>query len=177
MNILKTVMLPIILIVIRITSVLASSELWKMFEDSKFSIKYPAGWVIREQDTDADGYYYSFKDNTPTMGGIGVYFITQTSIFGSEKTRFSLDDYKKAMIRVVELEGKYVGDIVNNGIAGKKFTATQQVFRKTAEWRVDLFPYGRHMCFVFGFFRPDNVKQKALIYEVIDSIKLISPVG
>jgi hypothetical protein len=154
---------------------LSASRSWNIFEDSKFTIKYPANWVIREQDSDADGYYYSFKDSSPIMGGIGVYFFKQSSIFGSEKSQLTMSEYKEVLLRTANLEGKYVGDIQNNGITGKRFTATQKMSGKPAEWRLDVFPYKKYVGMVFGFCRPDNVEQRKLIYEAIDSYRFVSP--
>jgi hypothetical protein len=166
----------VILILIVITpGSLSASGSWNTYEDSKFTIKYPAHWVIREQDSDADGYYYSFNDNSRIMGGIGVYFFKQISIFGMEKGQLTMSEYKEVLTRTANLEGKYVGDIQHNGITGKRFTATQKIFGKPAEWRLDVFPYNKYVCFVFGFYRPNNLGQKKLIYESIDSLRLNFP--
>lgn len=146
-----------------------AAEPWKSFEDSVFVIKYPSTWVIQENETDRDGYYYSFKDNSRTMGGLGVYVLLQSRLLGTVKDSLSTDEYRRALAFLGAPRAVRVSDIKAGHVSGRRFSAMQQVSGRPAEWRFDVFGHKNKIYMAFGFYRPDNAKQKALVNEAIDT--------
>jgi len=147
---------------------------WKTYHNSKFEINYPSTWIIREQTSDSDGYYYSFKDNSQKMGGLGVYFLKKKSLFGSKDAEMTESRYQEIVRSITTSQGIFVGEVSSNGFAGRSYTATQNVGGKPAEWKMNLYPYDEYVCVVFGFYRSDDKTQANLVDQAITSLNFLN---
>jgi len=147
---------------------------WPKFEDAMFTIRYPPEWKIRERgETDADGQYFSFNDATKTIGGIGVYFMKRSSVFGSGVKNADVAAYAAMLRQVVQVNATFVKEFTRGAMTGWRFNASQSINGKPVTSRIDVMEVdATYIGLVFGFYRPENAPQRKLVETALDTFEL-----